>query len=79
MEEKRKKFNESIFVKEKDIFSRFRSLGCIPCTGAIRSNASNIDEIIEELKIVKKSERENRLIDLNSESSMELKKRAGYF
>lgn len=58
---------------------RFRSLGCIPCTGAIRSNAETINEIIEEVAIAKKSERENRVIDLTSDSSMEQKKREGYF
>lgn len=58
---------------------RFRSLGCMPCTGAVRSNATTIDEIIEELKHVRKSERENRLIDLGSDSAMEDKKKEGYF
>lgn len=58
---------------------RYRSLGCYPCTGAIRSEADTIKKIIEELRMVQKSERENRLIDLGSESSMEEKKRDGYF
>ena len=58
---------------------RFRSLGCSPCTGVIASEASSIPEIIEELLKAKQSERENRVIDLNSESSMEQKKRQGYF
>ncbi len=58
---------------------RFRSLGCMPCTGAVRSTAATIDEIIEELKRVRKSERENRLIDLGSDSAMEDKKKEGYF
>ena len=63
----------------KKIMCRFRSLGCIPCTGAIQSTAKNIDDIITELAQVTKSERENRLIDLTSDSSMEQKKREGYF
>ena len=58
---------------------RFRSLGCMPCTGAVRSTATTIDEIIEELQQVRKSERENRLIDLGSDSAMEDKKKEGYF
>lgn len=66
-------------VHEDNVPCRFRSLGCIPCTGAIRSEAKNIDDIIQELKTAKRSERENRLIDLSSESSMEEKKRQGYF
>ncbi len=65
--------------KVKRILCRFRSLGCIPCTGAIASNATTIDEIISEVRAAKKSERENRVIDLTSESSMEQKKKEGYF
>ena len=58
---------------------RFRSLGCIPCTGAVLSSARTLDEIISEVKDAKRSERENRVIDLTSESSMETKKKEGYF
>jgi sulfate adenylyltransferase subunit 2 len=58
---------------------RFRSLGCIPCTGAIESGATSIDEIIAEVAAAKKSERENRVIDLTSDASMEQKKKEGYF
>ena len=58
--------------------SRFRSLGCMPCTGAVRSNATNIDMIIEETIKAKRSERETRIIDHGS-NSMEDKKREGYF
>lgn len=58
---------------------RFRSLGCIPCTGAVRSTATNIDDIIQEVIDARRSERENRIIDLTSDSSMEQKKREGYF
>lgn len=57
---------------------RFRSLGCIPCTGAIDSAASTISEIIEEMKSIRSSERAQRVIDYDSEGSME-KKREGYF
>jgi sulfate adenylyltransferase subunit 2 len=65
--------------KVERIMCRFRSLGCIPCTGAIASTASTIDEIISEVKAARKSERENRVIDLTSDSSMEQKKKEGYF
>jgi len=61
------------------VMCRFRSLGCIPCTGAIASTATTIDEIIGEVRSATKSERENRVIDLTSDSSMEQKKREGYF
>ncbi len=58
---------------------RFRSLGCMPCTGAVRSSARTLEEIVQEAKDAKKSERENRVIDLGSDSSMEDKKKEGYF
>ncbi len=61
------------------VMCRFRSLGCIPCTGAVASTATTIDQIIDEVRAAKKSERENRVIDLTSDSSMEQKKREGYF
>ena len=59
--------------------SRLRSLGCSPCTGAIRSDADTLPKIIEELLGFRSSERANRAIDHDQEGSMELKKREGYF
>ena len=58
---------------------RMRSLGCVPCTGAIRSDADTVPKIIEEMISIRRSERENRAIDHDEEGSMELKKREGYF
>jgi sulfate adenylyltransferase subunit 2 len=58
---------------------RMRSLGCSPCTGAIRSDADTVPEIIRELIAVRRSERENRVIDYDQDGSMEVKKREGYF
>ena len=58
---------------------RMRSLGCLPCTGAIRSEADSLPAIIEELIGFRRSERENRAIDHDEEGSMEMKKREGYF
>jgi sulfate adenylyltransferase subunit 2 len=63
----------------KMVSCRMRSLGCTPCSGAIRSEASSIDQIIDELASFRRSERENRVIDHDQEGSMELKKREGYF
>jgi sulfate adenylyltransferase subunit 2 len=65
--------------KIETIKCRMRSLGCSPCTGAIRSEADTIPKIIAELLAVRYSERENRVIDHDREGSMELKKREGYF
>lgn len=58
---------------------RFRTLGCYPLTSGIESNADTLDKIINELKSSNSSERAGRLIDLDKEASMELKKRKGYF
>jgi sulfate adenylyltransferase subunit 2 len=63
----------------ESVLCRMRSLGCTYCTGAIRSSAATLDEIIAELKQVSNSERQNRIIDHDQEGSMELKKREGYF
>jgi len=58
---------------------RFRTLGCYPLTGAIRSNATTLDEVIEETQRSAFSERQGRAIDHDDRSSMERKKREGYF
>jgi sulfate adenylyltransferase subunit 2 len=65
--------------KTKFITCRMRSLGCVPCTGAIQSEADTIPKIISEMISFRRSERENRAIDHDEEGSMELKKREGYF
>ena len=61
------------------VMCRMRSLGCTPCTGAIRSEADTVPKIIAEMGEFRRSERENRVIDHDQEGSMELKKREGYF
>ena len=58
---------------------RFRTLGDYPLTGAIRSNAATLPEIIMEMQASRSSEREGRLIDSDSVGSMEKKKQEGYF
>jgi sulfate adenylyltransferase subunit 2 len=58
---------------------RFRTLGCYPLTGAIRSNAASVPEIIEELMATRFSERQGRVIDHDQSGSMEKKKQEGYF
>jgi sulfate adenylyltransferase subunit 2 len=61
------------------VMCRMRSLGCSPCTGAIRSEADTVPRIIEELVGMRRSERQNRVIDHDQDGSMELKKQEGYF
>jgi sulfate adenylyltransferase subunit 2 len=58
---------------------RFRTLGCYPLTGAILSEAASLDDIVAELGNARTSERAARLIDHDETSSMERKKREGYF
>ncbi|HTV58849.1 MAG TPA: sulfate adenylyltransferase subunit CysD [Verrucomicrobiae bacterium] len=65
--------------KPEPVKCRMRSLGCVPCTGAIRSSADTVPKIIEEMILFRRSERENRVIDHDEEGSMEIKKREGYF
>jgi sulfate adenylyltransferase subunit 2 len=63
----------------QSVMCRMRSLGCTYCTGAVRSTATTVADIVQELRSAKRSERENRLIDHDQEGSMEQKKREGYF
>ncbi|HET9147642.1 MAG TPA: sulfate adenylyltransferase subunit CysD [Acetobacteraceae bacterium] len=58
---------------------RFRTLGCYPLTAAVRSDAGTLDEVIEEMRRSRNSEREGRLIDHDDSAAMERKKREGYF
>lgn len=58
---------------------RFRTLGCYPLTGGVLSEASTLDEIIEETLSAVESERTTRVIDHESAGSMERRKREGYF
>jgi len=58
---------------------RFRSLGCYPLSAAILSEAKSLNDIVAELKTTRQSERAGRLIDSDEVSSMERKKREGYF
>ncbi len=58
---------------------RFRTLGCYPLTGAVKSNATTLPEIIQEMLIATTSERQGRVIDHDQAASMEKKKQEGYF
>jgi sulfate adenylyltransferase subunit 2 len=65
--------------RAESVMCRFRTLGCSPCTGAVRSEADTLEKIIEELMVARHSERITRVIDHDRDGSMELKKREGYF
>jgi len=58
---------------------RFRTLGCYPLTGAISSDATTLQEILDEMLASTTSERQGRVIDGDSGASMEDKKKMGYF
>jgi sulfate adenylyltransferase subunit 2 len=58
---------------------RFRTLGCYPLSGAIESDADDLQGIIAEMLVSRSSEREGRLIDHDSAASIEKKKQEGYF
>ena len=60
------------------VVCRFRTLGCMTCTGAIESTATSLEEIVAEALSAKRSERETRLVDQGADS-MEDKKKDGYF
>ena len=63
----------------RDELVRFRTLGCYPLTGAMRSDATDLPAIIMEMQASRSSEREGRLIDSDQSGSMEKKKQEGYF
>ena len=58
---------------------RFRTLGCYPLTGAIDSSAATLEDIVTEMFTATTSERQGRMIDHDEKSSMEKKKKEGYF
>ena len=65
--------------KVEDRLVRFRTLGCYPLTGAIESDADNLEGIVTEMFTARTSERQGRLIDSDEKASMEKKKKEGYF
>ncbi len=68
--------DDELVTKER---VRFRTIGDLTITGAIESEAHSIEDIIKEVATAKDTERGNRADDQRSESSMEDRKREGYF
>ncbi len=64
-------------IERKNV--RFRTVGDMTCTAAVESDADLIDDIIEEIKFSKISERGARMDDKVSEAAMEDRKKGGYF
>jgi len=77
VDDDRMPIREGEVIEEKMI--RFRTLGCYPLTGGMESNATTLDEIIDETLGAISSERTSRVIDHEEAGSMERRKREGYF
>jgi sulfate adenylyltransferase subunit 2 len=58
---------------------RFRTIGDMTCTGAVRSHASSASEIVRETAALRVTERGTRSDDKRSETAMEDRKKQGYF
>ncbi len=63
----------------KEMIVRFRTCGDMPITGAVESNAKNIDDIINEVAVSRTTERGGRADDKRAETAMEDRKKQGYF
>jgi sulfate adenylyltransferase subunit 2 len=77
IDDDRFRFDPGEEVQERWV--RFRTLGCYPLSGAVESRATTLPEIIQEMLLATRSEREGRVIDYDQSGSMEEKKREGYF
>ncbi|MEO9884429.1 MAG: sulfate adenylyltransferase subunit CysD [Balneola sp.] len=64
-------------IEEKTI--RFRTIGDVTCTGAVLSEASSLEDIIQEVASARITERGGRADDKRSEAAMEERKKQGYF
>lgn len=76
-------YSEFITLRDNEVVEkkkvRFRTLGDITITGGIESEADTIEKVIAEVRAMRQTERGNRADDKRSESSMEDRKRKGYF
>ena len=76
-------FSPFITLKENEKVTtervRFRTIGDLTITGAIESDASTIEDIVKEVSVAMETERGNRADDQRSETSMEDRKKEGYF
>lgn len=58
---------------------RFRTMGDVTCTGAVKSEAKTLDNVIDEIAASRTTERGTRMDDKRSETAMEDRKKQGYF
>ncbi|MFN5911413.1 MAG: sulfate adenylyltransferase subunit CysD, partial [Bacteroidota bacterium] len=76
--------NEFVTIEASDVIVnrkvRYRTVGDMTCTAAVESEAYTVDDIINEIKATKISERgATRMDDRTSEAAMEDRKKGGYF
>ena len=77
--------SKSDFIEQKDeevkkeMTVRFRTIGDMTCTGAVKSEADSLEKIIEEVAATRTTERGTRSDDKRSEAAMEDRKKQGYF
>jgi sulfate adenylyltransferase subunit 2 len=68
---------EDVVVRKR---VRYRTVGDMTCTAAVTSTATNIEDVINEIKATRISERgETRIDDRVTEAAMEDRKKNGYF
>jgi sulfate adenylyltransferase subunit 2 len=72
------RIDESDVIVKKQV--RYRTVGDMTCTAAVESLAATLDEVVNEIKITRISERgETRIDDKVTEAAMEDRKKGGYF
>ena len=76
--------SDFITIDESDVIVnkkvRYRTVGDMTCTAAVESNASTLDEVVNEIMATRISERgETRIDDRVTEAAMEDRKKGGYF
>ena len=76
-DESRMRFQQGDKIETRNV--RFRTLGCWPVTGAIESDATDLQAVVEETLHASSSERQGRISDGEDGGSLEQKKREGYF
>jgi sulfate adenylyltransferase subunit 2 len=77
VDDQRFRFRPGERPRERSV--RFRTLGCYPLSGAVDSDAADLDAVIREMLLSRSSERQGRAIDRDPGASMERKKQDGYF
>ncbi len=72
------RIDETDVIVKKQV--RYRTVGDMTCTAAVESLAATLDEVVNEIKITRISERgETRIDDKVTEAAMEDRKKGGYF